>query len=80
MVASMPSFKLDDPELDHLIAIRHAAERPEDAFVAVESRGFWFYIDDRDVLSKRTFALVQILLSLTDSSTEARGPVVSITN
>jgi hypothetical protein len=30
--------------------------------------------------SKRTFAIVQILLSLTDSGASARGPVVSITN
>ena len=50
------------------------------AAVAIPYRGYWFYIDDRDVRSKRTFAIVQIVLSLTDSGETARGPVVSITN
>jgi hypothetical protein len=77
---TISSFVLEDPDLDPLITVHHATELPADAFVSIQSRGVWFYIDDRDVLSKRTFALLQILLSLTDTSTEARGPVVSITN
>jgi len=63
-----------------LIRIHHSKERPADSYVAVPNRDYWFYIDDRDVLSKRTFAMVQIVLSLTDSGETARGPVVSITN
>ncbi len=77
---TISSFVREDSDVGPLIAVHYAEERPEDAFVSIESRGFWFYIDDRDVPSKRTFALVQILLSLTDTSTTARGPVVSITN
>lgn len=38
----------------------------------------WYYIDDRDVITKRTFVLLQILFSLTDAGETARGPVVSI--
>ena len=48
--------------------------------MTIRDRDYWFYIDDRDVFSKRTFAMVQIVLSLTDSGETARGPVVSITN
>jgi hypothetical protein len=32
------------------------------------------------VVSKRTFAMLQIILSLTDAGEDARGPVVSLTN
>jgi hypothetical protein len=46
----------------------------------VRNRGFWFYVDDRDVYAKRSFALLQIMLSLTDAGQSARGPVVSLTN
>ncbi len=77
---TISSFVREESDVGPLITVHYAEERPEDAFVSIESRGFWFYIDDRDVPSKRTFALVQILLSLTDTSTTARGPVVSITN
>jgi len=61
-----------------LFRVRFSEERPEDAYVAVQDRGYWFYIDDRDMISKRTFGVLQILLSLTDSDEGARGPVVSI--
>jgi hypothetical protein len=63
-----------------LIRVHYSAEKPEDSYVTVRMRDHWFYIDDRDVNSKRTFAIVQIVLSLTDSGETARGPVVSITN
>jgi hypothetical protein len=72
------TFVADDPELVPLVKIHYAKERPDTAFVAVHNRDYWFYIDDRDTFSKRTFALVQIMLSLTDSGDAARGPVVSI--
>jgi hypothetical protein len=61
-----------------LIRVHHAREKPEEAHVAIRNRGYWFYIDDRDVDSKRTFAIMQILLSLTESGEAARGPVVTI--
>jgi hypothetical protein len=61
-----------------LFQVRAAEEQPEDAYVAVQNRGYWFYIDDRDMVSKRTFGVLQILLSLTDAGESARGPVISI--
>jgi hypothetical protein len=63
-----------------LIRIHYSEEKPEDAYVSVRNRGYWFYIDDTDVYAKRTFALMQIMLSLTDEGESARGPVVSLTN
>lgn len=63
-----------------LFTVRHSADRPdaEYAYVAIRDRGYWYYIDDRDVVTKRTFGLLQILFSLTDAGEGARGPVVSI--
>ena len=68
-----------DPEgTPPLIRVHVARERPADAYAAIRSRDCWFYIDDRDMFSKRTFAIMQILLSLTESGEAARGPVVTI--
>jgi len=74
------TFREADPEVVPIIRVKVSKDRPEDSYVAVENRGHWYYIEDTDVNSKRAFALVQILLSLTDSGEKARGPVVSITN
>ena len=74
------TYTNDDPDLPPLIRVHHAKERPEDAYAAVHNRGYWFYIDDRDVISKRTFAIVQVIFSLTDTGDKARGPVLTIGN
>ena len=62
------------------IRIHHAEDRPADAYVAVKARNVWFFINDRDVASKRTFAMLQVMLSITEPGDNARGPVVTITN
>jgi len=74
------TFETAEHGIGPLIRVHYSKEQPEDSYVAVRMRDHWFYIDDRDVASKRTFAIVQIVLSLTDSGETARGPVVSITN
>ena len=74
------TFRLEDPQATPLIRISYSKERPEAPYAAVHVRDYWFYLDDRDIASKRTFLMVQIMLSLTESSTTARGPVVSIAN
>lgn len=61
-----------------LFKVSYAKERPDDAYTSVYNRGYWFYIDDRDMVTKRTFGVLQLILSLTDAGEGARGPVVSI--
>jgi hypothetical protein len=74
------TFRDVDPEATPLIQVHYSKNKPDDSYVAIKDRGYWFYIDDRDVLSKRTFAMVQIILSLTDSGDSSKGPVVTISN
>jgi hypothetical protein len=74
------TFATSGSESVPLIEVHFAKERPQDAYTAVRCRDYWFYIDDRDVLSKRTFAMLQTILSLTDTGDAARGPVLTITN
>jgi hypothetical protein len=45
---------------------------PANAYVAVEYRGYWYYLDDRDEPSKATFALM-LQLSRLDFSRRAPG-------
>jgi len=61
-----------------LIRIHHGKERPENGFVAIIYRDYWFYIDDRDTRSKRTFAILMILFSVTETGGKEGLPLVTI--
>lgn len=51
--------------------------KPDDEFVAVRYRNHWFWIDDRDLKSKRMFSFLMLLFSFTESE-KAYAPVVTI--
>ena len=65
-----------DPEQGRLIDIKFS--KPGDAFIAVNYRDHWFWIDDRDFKSKRTFAFLMILFSLTETGSQEGLPLVTI--
>jgi hypothetical protein len=64
--------------LGRLLEVRFAPERPADALAAVQYRGGWYWIDDRDIASKRTFAMVMIFSTLADSGAREVMPLVTI--
>ena len=65
-------------EDDFLISINHSKEYPENAFSAVHYRDYWFYVDDRDLISKRTFAFLMILFSMMETGGTEGLPLVTI--
>jgi len=52
--------------------------KPSDAFVAVEYRKHWFWIDDHDWDSKRTLSTMLFLFTLSDSGSPELAPVLTI--
>lgn len=60
------------------VAIRCSVTRPSDALVAIEHRGHWFWVDDRDVQAKRGFSMLMLLFTLMDSSEATSLPVLTI--
>jgi len=73
---TVPSLSGNDD--DYLIRIKHSKEYPEDGFTAIRYRDYWFYIDDRDLMSKRTFAFLMILFSMMETGGTEGLPVVTI--
>jgi hypothetical protein len=66
-------------DLANYFAVRWSEDAPEDAFVAVRHRGIWFYIDDRDHISKRFFNAVYDLFNLEIApSGGSGGPVLTL--
>ena len=54
------------------IRIRSSQQRPDDAFAAVPYGQEWYWIDDKDLASKRLFSFIMFLLNLSDTRREAR--------
>ena len=63
---------------DPLFLIRSSEDYPEEAAVRVRYRGYWFYIDDRDLESKSTFTLVSQLFALQAGKIEGAVPVLTL--
>jgi hypothetical protein len=60
------------------IRIQSAKKKPEDSFVSVYYRNNWFWIDDGDLMSKRSFAQLMQLFTMTDTSDRPAQPVLTI--
>jgi hypothetical protein len=74
---------LDTPDgteekIGQLIKIKSNKDEPEKAFVAVKYENYWFWIDKRDFASKRVFAFLMILFSLTETGGKEGLPLVTI--
>ncbi|MCB9886421.1 MAG: hypothetical protein H6838_13075 [Planctomycetes bacterium] len=65
-------------ESGRLVRIRCGDEAPADAFVAVRYRGRDYWVDDRDLDSKRAFAFMMMLFTLSDPGGEENGPSLTI--
>ena len=61
-----------------VMAIHSQKERPQRAYVAVQHRGWWFYIADDDQRSKVTFGLLNILFSLQSASGKGKSPLLTL--
>ena len=60
------------------LRISCAKKQPADAFVAVPYRNRWFWIDDRDLKTKRAFGLLVMLFSLGESGQKESLPLITI--
>lgn len=60
------------------IKIRSSKEEPENAYIAIQYRGYWFYLEDSDLDSKSTFLLLEILGDLQAGTTPSAAPVLTL--
>jgi hypothetical protein len=66
------------PGIVPMIRIHSAKTRPADAFVGIRYRDTWFWIDDGDLSSKRSFAQLMQLFTIADTGTKENLPIVTI--
>ena len=68
----------EEKGIEPLLQIKSQKDKPSDALVAVKYRDFWFWIDDRDLTSKRTFSFLMFLFSLAEKGTPEMAPLLTI--
>ena len=66
------------PGLSHIMKIASGEHKPTDAFISVRYRNHWFWIDDRDPLSKGMLTFLMVLFSLTETGDTSDAPLVTI--
>jgi hypothetical protein len=66
------------PGIVPMIRIHSAKDKPADAFVCVHYRETWFWIDDRDLSSKRSFAQLMQAFTMAETAPRENLPVVTI--
>src|SRR4030095_2788736 len=61
-----------------LIRILSSPQNPGDAFAAVPYRQEWYWIDDKDLPSKRLFSFIMFLFTLTETGDKQGTPIITV--
>jgi SH3-like domain-containing protein len=65
-------------EVMPLLRVHSALKAPEDDFVSIQYRGYWYWIDDTDYWSKRMLTFVMYLFTLAETGAPSQAPVLTI--
>lgn len=65
-------------EGQYLVRIRSSKEKPANSSVTVRYRDHWFWIDDRDLKTKRAFAFMMMLFTLSETGEKENLPLLTI--
>jgi hypothetical protein len=61
-----------------LIRVQSSAGKPDDAIVSVRYRNSYFWIDDRDLRSKKIFSFLMFVFTLVETGEKGAAPIVTI--
>lgn len=75
---TMPAEMQNGKPVPLLIRIYSSAARPDNAFIAVPYRNYWYWIDDRDLRSKTLFSFLMFIFSLTETGGKEGAPVITV--
>lgn len=61
-----------------LVVVRSGEAAPDDAFLAVRQRDTWYWIAGDDLASRRSFAFLMLLISLTETGGGGQAPLITL--
>jgi hypothetical protein len=68
----------EGPPAVSFVRILSSKNKPAAPYVAVQYRDYWFWIEDTDLKSKRTFAFMMLLFTLGDTGAKEIPPLITI--
>ena len=71
-------FDWSETPAGNAFQVSFSEEYPENAFIAVPYRDYWFYIVDNDLQTKSTFMLLTQLFDLQAGQTTYTGPTLTL--
>jgi len=69
---------VDSAGRQSLVRIHSSKDKPVNASVSILYRGHWFWIDDRDLKTKRAFAFMMMLFTLAETGEKEPLPLITI--
>jgi hypothetical protein len=77
--SAVPAFEHAPPEARPEVArIRSGKDRPAASFAAVHYRGYWYWIDDGDLVTKRALTAVIYFFTLAETGGNEKLPLITI--
>jgi hypothetical protein len=67
-----------DGKILPLIRIYSSSGKPDDAFVSVPYRDSHFWIDDKDLMSKKIFSFLMFVFTLVETGEKGTAPIVTV--
>ena len=67
-----------DGKILPLIRIHSSSGKPDDAFVSIPYRDSYFWIDDRDLMSKKIFSFLMFVFTLVETGERGAAPIVTV--
>jgi hypothetical protein len=58
--------------------VHSGKDRPEQSFAEVKYQGYWYWIENSDIASKRVFTLMLFITTLTNQANDANAPILTI--
>ena len=76
--ASARSAEAEDVRDRPLVRVFAGPQQPADAFVAVRHRDTWYWVEDRDLRSKRVLSVLMLFFSLAETGVTPQAPVLTL--
>ncbi len=77
-LGAMPGSPEETAALKPIMAIQSGTARTDKAYTQVRYRDHWYWIDDRDMVSKRVFTFLTILFTLSETGKQIQSPILTI--
>jgi len=61
-----------------IMSIQSGAEQSDKSYTQVRYREHWYWIDDRDIVSKRVFTFLTVLFTLSETGQKIQQPILTI--